>query len=126
MSRYTLLRKRIAPIAFLLAIGLLVRESCTKQQRTHATIVIDLGDAERNVRSVDASLVINGDSIATFHRIAAPGLRIGTCKFAAAMPADDVDIQIDVDLAGTHKLFTRHIHADEGAIVTLPLGSELR
>jgi hypothetical protein len=49
VSRYDLFRKRIAPIAFVAAMALLVRESCNKQERTHATIVMDFGAAEATV-----------------------------------------------------------------------------
>ena len=41
-----MIRKRIAPFIFLVAMGLIVRDTCQKADRAHATVVIDLGGSE--------------------------------------------------------------------------------
>ena len=110
---------------FLGGIALLARETCNKQERTHATIVIDFGSAEPRVRSVDAALVIGGEPISSFHRAAQSNMKIGPCRFETAMPAHDGELQIDIDLDGTLKHVVRRIHADEGATITVPLASDL-
>ena len=122
MSRYARLRRRLAPVAFGVAIVLLARESCNKQARTHATIVLDLQDQAATVQAVDAELVVGEDTI-VFHRAAMPGMRIGPCKFTVAMPAEDGELHVDLETAGVHRQVVRLIHADEGGTVTVPLGA---
>jgi len=127
VTRYDLFRKRIAPIAFGVAIVLLARDSCMKQERTHATIVLEPGAARPEIRSVEADLFINGEQITAFRRDAVEGAYIGPMQFQAALPAHDADLRLDVDLgARGHRAFVRHVHTDEGATVTVPLESDLR
>lgn len=128
MSRYDLFRKRIAPIAFAVAIALLVRETCSKQTRTHATIVLDFGSAASRVESVDVQLRLQpgGEPINTFHVNRLDGVGIGKPKFDAVMADDEGTLHLDVALTdGRHKEFDRGLHMVEGATVTLALEREL-
>ncbi len=125
MSRYALFRRRLAPIAFILAIGLIGHEQCTKLHRTHATVVLDFDDVAPRLVSVDAEVKIGDESAAIFHR-EAHGHAIGPCKFELALPVDDADLQVDVDVAGTPKRIVRKLHLTEGATITVPLARELR
>jgi hypothetical protein len=124
VSKYDLFRRRIAPIAFIVAIALMARESCMKQQRTHATVVFDFGAAEASVKAVDAELWVGGEQLSTFHRIALEN-HIGKTQFQASMPDPDGELRIDVDLGETHKNLVRRIHVEDGATVHVSLGSEL-
>ena len=126
MSKYDLFRRRIAPIAFGLAIVLIAKQSCDKQERTHATIVLTYGAAEPDVRAVDAELWMNGEEVSTFHRKAL-GAHIGASQFNGALPATDGELRIDVELAsGEHRRIVHRIHADEGSTVTVPLELDLK
>ena len=124
MSRYDLIRRRIAPIAFFVALALMARESCMKQQRTHATVVFDFGAVEAKVAAVDAELWVNGEQLSTFHRIRVDK-HIGKTQFETAMPDPDGELRIDVDLGDAHKQLVRRIHVEDGATVRVSLGSEL-
>lgn len=126
LSRYDLFRKRIAPIAFILAMGLLIRHTCQQEQRIHATIVISAGDAEPRVKSIDAKVIVQGETLGEMHREAQPGLRIGTAKFDVALPEEDGQVIIDVDLGTEKRHLMRRIHAAEGATIELDLSSDLR
>lgn len=131
MSRYDLFRRRIAPIAFLLAIGLLARDSCEKGRRTHTTVELQLGEARPRVRAVDADVMIGEDIVARFHRAALPGALIGPCRFEVALPgsgpapADDGQLRITVELGDEHRRLSRAFHAIEGATLTVPLEGDL-
>lgn len=126
MASWNQIRRRvIGPVMFLGGIGLLAQQMCTKQQRTHATIVLELGAAEERVRSVDAQLLVGGEAINTFHRAAIDGMRIGPCRFQASMPENDGELRIDVTLDSGVKHLTRRLHAEEGATVTVPLAPDL-
>jgi hypothetical protein len=119
MSRYDLFRRRIAPIAFLLAIGLIARDSCQKDHRTHTTAELDLGAARSAVRAVDVDVVVGGETVAQFYRAALPGNLIGPCRFSLALPADDGELRIDLDMGDAHRRLTRRFHAVEGATMVV-------
>lgn len=126
MTRYELFRKRIAPIAFGVAIVLLARESCTKQSRTHVTFVLEPGAARTEIRSVEADVWEDEAQVSEYRRNADDGAYIGPMSFKAALPDRDGELRLDVDLgARGHRTFARRFHVDEGATVTVPLESDL-
>jgi len=124
VSRYDLFRRRIAPIAFLIAIGLIARDSCQKDQRTHTTVELDFADARPRVRAVDVAVVIGGagaEPVARFHRGALTDGGIGMPRFVLALPADDGELQLDVDLGAEHRWLTRRFHAVEGSTLRVTI-----
>jgi hypothetical protein len=125
VSRYDLFRKRIAPIAFVVAIALLARETCNKQERTHATVILDFGAAEPSVVAVDAQLSIDNAMVSTFHHARLPGQSIGKPRFEAVMGDRDGKLHLDVELTSGHRQLDRDLHVEEGATVTLSLGRDL-
>jgi hypothetical protein len=124
VSRYDLFRRRIAPIALFLAIALIARDSCEKDKRTHTTVELQFGADKPRIRAVDVDVVIAGETIATFHRVALPDSTIGLCRFPLVAPEDDGELRIDLDLGATHHRLTRRFHAVEGSamLVTIPDG----
>ncbi|HEY5944092.1 MAG TPA: hypothetical protein VIV40_01310 [Kofleriaceae bacterium] len=127
MSKYDLFRRRIAPIAFGLAIAFMAYSTCNKQQRTAATFVIDYGAAERDVHAIDAEVWMNGEQVTQFHRVALEGAYIGATRFKASLPDVDGELRMDVELtSGEHRNITRVIHVSEGATVTVQLERDLR
>ncbi len=126
MSRYDLFRKRIAPIAFILGLALLVRETCQNEQRIHATIIVSAGEAEPRVTSIDAKVIVQGETYGEMHREAAPGMRIGKAKFDISLPEADGQVIFDVNLGGEKRHVMRRIHATEGATIELDLSVDLR
>jgi hypothetical protein len=126
VTKYDLFRRRIAPVAFALAIALIARDSCRKQDHDKATFMLDLGSARSAVQAIDAELWVGNDQVAVFHRNALAGGGIGNVRFESMMPAEDGELRIDVDLGTKHQHLVRHVHAADGASVTVPLGNELR
>lgn len=125
VSRYQLWRRRLAPVGFALAIALLAREACNKEHRTHATVVLDFGSAAADVRAVDAEVFVDGASVARFHR-AAVGGAIGDAKFEAALPGDDAEMKLDIELGARHVAAIRKLHLVEGSTLTVPLADALQ
>lgn len=119
-------RRRIAPIAFFLAIGLIVRDSCESGKRTHTTVELQFGAAERQVREVEVDVMVGEEPIARFHRVALPDATIGPCRFKLSLPQDDGELRIDVSLGDEHRRITRQFHAVEGSTMLVSLGDELR
>jgi hypothetical protein len=68
VTRYDLFRRRIAPIAFGVAIVLLARESCTKHEHADATFAFDFGSAAQRVQSIDVDVYEHGEPYSHFHR----------------------------------------------------------
>lgn len=122
MSRYDVFRRRIAPIALILAIALVARDSCENGQRTHATVELALGPAgAAAARAVDIEVVAGGETVGTFHRSALPDAPIGPCKFPVTLTAEDGELRIDLDLGRAHRRLTRSFHAVEGSTIVVPV-----
>jgi hypothetical protein len=127
VSKYDLFRRRIAPIAFALAIGFIAYDTCDKHERTTATFVIDYGAAERDVHSIEAEVWMNGEQVTQFRRVALEGADIGTTHFKASLPDTDGELRMDVELkSGEHREASRAIHVSEGATVKIQLERDLR
>jgi hypothetical protein len=127
VSKYDLVRRRLAPIAFGVAIAFMAHQTCNKQERTSATFVIDYGAAERDVSSIGAEVWMNGEQVTQFHRVALDGMWIGDTRFKASLPDTDGELRLDVELrSGEHRNVTRAIHVTEGATVTVQLERDLR
>jgi hypothetical protein len=122
VSRYDLFRRRIAPIALFLAIALMARDSCEKDKRTHTLVELTFGADKPNIQAVDVQVIAAGETIATFHRATLPGSTIGPCRFPLALPEEDGELAIDIDLGATHHRLTRRYHAVEGStmLVAIP------
>lgn len=127
MTKYDLFRRRIAPIAFAIAIAFISYDTCNKHERTHATIVVDYGAAERDVHAIEAEVWMNGEQVTQFRRVALEGAYIGTTQFKASLPDTDGELRVDVELnSGEHRKVTRAIHVTEGAKVSVQLERDLR
>lgn len=127
MSTYDLFRRRIAPVAFALALGFIAYDTCDKHERTHATIVLDFGAAEPDVRAVEAEIWMNGEQVTQFRRNALEGGRIGDIRFETSLPDTEGELRVGVDLAnGSHEQTTRTLHVTEGATVTFRLERDMR
>jgi hypothetical protein len=126
VSRYDWFRRRIAPVAFVVAILLMARQSCEKGGHDKATFVLDLGTAAADVRVVDAELWVGSTEVAVYHRAALAGTTMRDLRFEANLPAPDGELRLDVELVGAHRTFTRRVHAVDGATVVLELAPDLR
>lgn len=125
MSRYDFFRKRIAPVAFLIVVGLIAYDAWDKDraERARATIVIDLGSAAPRVRSVDAELSVDGESVGSFQRDLA--MKPGELRFEVRMPKERGELRVDADVGGTKKRVIRKVDVEEGGTTTVSIGSEL-
>lgn len=120
MSRYDLFRRRIAPIAFFIAIALIARDSCQKDKRTHATVELQLADAP-SVRAVEVDVMVGGQTVAQFRKAALPDRPIGRVEFKLSVPEDDGQFRIVVDRGATQQQLTRSFHAVEDSTMLVPI-----
>jgi hypothetical protein len=127
VSKYELFRRRIAPVAFVLALGFIAYDTCDKHERTHATVVLDFGAAERDVRGVEAEIWMNGEQVTQFRRTASEGATIGVARFATSLPDTTGELRVVVDLdGGVQRTIAKPLHVQEGATVTVRLERDLR
>ena len=120
MSRYDLLRRRIAPIAFFAAIALIAKDSCDKDKRAHTAVELELADRSE-VRAVDVEVFTGSERVGAFYREALPGKEIGPCRFQLALTDEDAELRIDVDRGAAHQQLTRRIHVIEGSTTLIAI-----
>lgn len=125
MSRYDFFRKRIAPVAFLIVVGLIAYDAYDKDraERARATIVIDLGSAASQVRSVDAELTVDGESVGSFQRDLA--VRPGELRFEVRMPKERGELRVEARVGETTKRVVRQVDVEEGGTTTVSIGNDL-
>lgn len=127
MTKYDTFRRRVAPIAFGLAIAFIAYQSCSQQERVNSTIVLDFGAAEPKVRSVEAEVWMNDEQVSQFRKTALEGMPIGEPQFKSSLPGTEGEIRLDVELAGgEHRETTRTLHVTEGATIRIQLERDLR
>jgi hypothetical protein len=125
VSRYDLFRRRLAPIALFIALALIAKDSCDKDN-TRATVEIVFGaDTDKaRIREVDAEVWVGTELLSAFHRVAAPGALIGPCRFEVALPERDGELRIEVDLGDTQRRITRRFHALDDATITVTIAAD--
>lgn len=127
MTKYDLFRRRIVPALIVVVFALMAYQTCEKQERTHATFVIEYGVYAKDVRQIEAEIWMNNERVSSFRREATEGAYIGTTKFEASLPDTSGELRVDVDLAdGARKHVTRRLDIREGDTVTVNLEPDLR
>ena len=127
MTRYDFFRRRIAPVAFAIVLGLMAYDQCQKHERTHATFVLEYGVFDKDVRAVEAEVWMNGERVTNYHATALEGAYLRKTRFETSLPDTSGELRIDVDLAsGDRKHGVRQPHVNEGETVTFNLEPDLR
>jgi hypothetical protein len=127
VTGYELFRKRIAPVLFLGMVGVIAYDAWKKEKHAglSGTVVIELGEAEPRVRELEAEMIVRGEPVSTFRRVALPGALIGECRFEARMPEPDGELRIVIDLGDARRRLSRAVHIEDGATVRIDLAPEL-
>jgi len=126
VTRYDFFRRRIAPVAFVVLLGLMAYDQCQKHERTHATVVMTYGQLANDVREVEAEIWMNGERVTSFRRSAMEGGYIGATRFETSLPDTDGELRVDVTLPGGTRHVVRQLHVTEGETVTFDLERDLR
>jgi len=122
-SRYDILRRRLAPIAVLIALGVLAYELWGRSDRTSTTIVLDLGGAAQDVRNIRADVFVGDEPVAWFETALTTGVR--DISFPAVIDGP-ARVRVQVTTAAGIRVLERSIRPDSGDTITLHLGDELR
>ena len=125
-SWYQTFRKRVAPLAFLIALVALTTRTCSSEI-AEVEITLDMGAAAADVRSLRLDIFPRGSDIGViqFQRTypasgvsQAPTLR-------AQLDAGDYELVFDVALVDASKRFQRVITVGDRATITVPLERDL-
>ena len=127
MTRYDFFRRRVAPVAFVVVLGLMAHDQCNKHQRTHATFVLTYGAMANDVREVEAEVWMNGEQVTMYrHAPLTEGGYIGTTKFDTSLPDTTGELRVDVTLPAGVRHVVRSLQVHEGETVTFDLERDLR
>jgi hypothetical protein len=123
-SRYARFRRRLAPVALVIAIGVLVHENCKGKQAAGQAIELRFGAHRAEVTRVRADVLVGGTPVAHFERDLTAG---GDAPVALRALTEDDPAVIVVDLATTHgpRRVTRDLAPDPGATIVVDLSREL-
>lgn len=128
------IRKRLAPLVLLFAVGLLVRETCAGQQRSEITLRFDLGVHGSRVRALWVDVMVDGTSVGQMQRSTAGGVAMGVPEMKAVLPDGQAELRIDLELLApvpggsvvpARRVVRRGIRTEGGDVVTVALGPEV-
>jgi hypothetical protein len=123
-SRYAKFRRRLAPVAVLIALGVLAHETCNKKEAARQTIELRFGDHAAEIRHLRADLMVDGVPVAHLERDGAPDAQ-APMRFDAMIDGDDVRVMVDITTGAGPRRAERIITRQPGAIVVVELGPEL-
>jgi hypothetical protein len=120
-SRYDRWRRRLAPAALLIALGVLAYDTCESKEKSGTPIVLDLGAARPSVRHVRADAFVAGEPSGWFESAV-----IGTepLRFRALLE-DRAVVRLQVTTDRGVRVLERVVHPSSDP-VTLSLEGELR
>lgn len=130
------MRKRLSLVALLFAMGLLVRDTCRRQALEPVTLRFELGPSAARLRSLSVEVWAEGEVVGRLQRGAA-GIGLGAPQLELPLPEGEAELRIELELgpapspgaeaaaATVRKHLRRSVHAEHGAVVTVPLGDEL-
>lgn len=131
LSWYASARKRVALVALLLAVGLLVRDTCRRQALEPVTLRFELGPHAARLRALSVEVVAGGEVVGRLQR-GAEGAGLGAPELRLPLPDGEAELRLELELAPAppstevlRKRLRRAVHAEHGAVVTVPLGDEL-
>ena len=130
---YTLARKRIAPVALILAVTWIAHDTCSRHERRPVTLRFELGPGAARVHELRVDVVSGQDVIGRLRR-GREAAGLGAPQLKLSLPDGEVELRIELELSAapeapavaTVRKLTRRIHGEGGATVVIPLADELR
>ena len=122
MTRYEWFRKRLAPVALILALVLLAHETCNRQQAASETIELRFGSHAAEVQHVRADVLVGDQPVGYVERdlTADPTTPV---RFPAVIDGDNASISIDLRTTRGPRHVTRAL--TPGDVVIVDLGPDL-
>jgi len=124
-SRYDRFRRRLAPIAFLIAIGLLVKMTLDHRHETGVKVVIDFGAHAAEIRHLRADVFVGGEPVDTYLESSYPTGATGPATFDVRVPDGDATLRVDLTTTDGPRRIERRLTVVSGATVHVDLGRDL-
>jgi hypothetical protein len=124
-SRYDRFRRRVAPIALVLAIGLVVKVVLDQRHQTGVTVVIDFGGHGAEVRHLRADVFVDGAPLETYLESTYPAGAEGPATFEVRVPDGDALLRVDLSTTRGPRRIERRLTVVDGAKVHVDLGRDL-
>jgi hypothetical protein len=120
MSRYQLARRVIAPIALVLAIGLLVKETCAEAAREPVAFSLRFGDDAARVRHVRVDLWVDDASIGFVERAFGDAGAVERVHWSQPVSEQDLEVTISLTMVdGEVVALRRRVSAIPGSAVVI-------
>lgn len=122
-SRYARFRRRLAPVALVIAVGVLVHETCKHDDVTTETIELRFGTHVAEIRHLRADVIAGGVPVAHVERDV--GVGGPPVRFAVDAGGEHPRIQVDLTTASGPRRIERELVLEAGATVVVDLSREL-
>jgi len=114
-SRYQVFRRVVAPIALIVALGVLAWDTCRKDERADVRFAMDFGDDAADIRQVRVDLWVGDDSIGYFETRFGDAGATAPVRWKQPVPRDEIDATVSLTLAdGQVVELRRRLHAPSG------------
>jgi hypothetical protein len=120
-SRYEWFRKRIALVAVIIAVLVLVNEMFKSKDVSRATVELRFGAHAAEIQHVRARIVVDGEQVGDAERDFTADQ--STIRFPAELAGDRSSIVVDLDTTGGHRTF-EHV-LTRGDVVIVDVGPDL-
>jgi len=125
-SRYEAIRRRLAPVAMILGIGVLVWQMCKAPDRALVTLTVDLGSAASVVSEIDVVIREGNDVVGQIRRKQGGPHPMSPMITQLNLPLGLLSADFEVDAGGRRHQLTRKIEVREATPeISVALGDEL-
>jgi|GEM_PF-2864459 len=118
------LRKRVAPLAFLAAVGLLAAETC-RVEAARITVRVELGEAASRVDRLRIDYFFEGDPIDAFVERELGAAPVTSFEHELQIPAGLYEARVRARTGGETRQLSRRFQAGGAATVVLDLADDL-
>jgi hypothetical protein len=121
-SRYDRIRRRLAPLALIIALAVLAWENCKPSERVTVTIGFELGPRAAEVSRLEVVLRRGATVIGHYRRGEGAGV---PAQARLSLPRGAIELDIELDAAGRSARLTRRIDVGDAALVRVHLADDV-
>ncbi len=124
-SRYDLFRKRLAPVALVVALAALGHETCGRSGSNDVTIELGFGTHAGEIRRVRADVFVDGEPDAWMEQAFGPDGADRPPRFRALVPEGHAVLRVDLVTASGARRVEHKLSPASGATLLVDLGADL-
>ncbi|MCE9572609.1 MAG: hypothetical protein K8W52_05585 [Deltaproteobacteria bacterium] len=124
-SRYDLFRKRLAPVALIVALAALAHETCSHRSTNDVTIELGFGNHAGEIRHLRADVFVDGEPDAWMEQDFGPDGADRPPRFRAMVPGDHAVLRVDMVTTAGPRRVEHKLAPESGATLLVDLGADL-